>query len=327
MSLENVKKIKWGIIGLGKIAHKFAADLALVEDATLYAVASRNLDKAKGFAQLYEVPFSFGSYSDLFAFKEVDILYIATPHNSHAELSIEAMKHGKHVLCEKPIALNYNDALRMVQVARETGQFFMEAFWTRFNPSIIEVKKLIAKNSIGQVRYINADFVFNAPNPEGTRMTELQLGGGALLDIGVYPVFLSYLLLGKPKEIIGTARFFETGADKQTSIIMSYEDAQAMLHCSFVSNSDGIAVISAENGSIELKPRWHETEGYTLIQNDQKKDFKISKIGKGYAHEIMECNRCIRENLNESSKWSHKNALELIEIVDAIGKQIGLSYQ
>lgn len=321
-----MKKIKWGIIGLGKIANQFADALMLVEDSELYAVASRNNEKAADFGERFGASKCYGSYEELFLNSDVDIVYIATPHNSHAELSIQAMKADKHVLCEKPIALNYKDAKRMVDTSKETGKFLMEAFWTRFNPSVLEVLELIKNNEIGKVKYINADFVFNAPNHEGTRMSEMELGGGALFDIGVYPVFLSYLLLGIPDSIHASAQFYKTGADKQTSIIFDYKNAQAVLHCSFVSSSEGVAIISGQNGSISLNPMWHETQSFTIIKDNDKKEIAKPTIGKGFAHEIIECNKCIRKNRIESSMWSHQNSLEQMQIIERIKAKINLKY-
>ena len=193
----NTKKIKWGIIGLGNIAHQFAKDLMLVEEAELTAVASRNLDKAQEFAKNYDCKNAYDSYDAIMNDADVDILYIATPHNSHAALTIKALKSNKHVLCEKPIALNHDDALQMINASKANQKFFMEAFWTRFNPSFREAFSKIKNGEIGEVKFINADFAFTADKLGGNsnRKTDIELGGGALLDIGVYPLFLSYVVL------------------------------------------------------------------------------------------------------------------------------------
>src|SRR3970040_2560400 len=233
--MKDKGKIKWGIIGLGTMAHKFAKDLMLVEEAELAAVASRNLEKAQEFAKEFGCKKSYDSYDAIINDAEIDILYIATPHNSHAALSIKALQNDKHVLCEKPLALNYNDALQMIQASKENHKFFMEAFWTRFNPSFREAFAKIKNGEIGEVKYINADFAFCA-NLEGVgnRNTDLKLGGGALLDIGVYPLFLCSVVLGFPNEIVAKSNFHKTGADLQTSMILQYDSAQAILHSSFV---------------------------------------------------------------------------------------------
>ena len=324
--MKTDNKIKWGIIGLGSIAHQFATDLLLVEEASLVAVASRNSDKANDFATKYNCPKAYDSYEALFADKDVEIIYIATPHDSHAELSIKALESGKHVLCEKPIALSFDDAVRMVETSKKHNKFFMEAFWTRFIPSVQEVLAKVKNGEIGDIKYLNADFVFYANPLEGTRMTDVKLGGGALFDIGVYPLFLSYIILGIPKEIIAKATYHRTGVDLQTSIILQYESAQAVLHAGFVSSASMKASICGTKGSAELNSPWFMADGYSIIKEDQKEIFSLPNIGKGYAHEAIECHKCLRNNQIESKLWSHQNSLDLSEIVDKIKKQIGLPF-
>jgi len=326
--MEDKRKIKWGIIGLGNIAHQFAKDLMLVEEAELVAVASRNLDKAQEFAANYDCKKAYGSYDAIINDADVDILYIATPHHSHAALTIKALQNNNHVLCEKPIALNYNDALQMIQASKENNTFFMEAFWTRFNPSFREAFSKIKNGEIGEVKYINADFAFCAEKlgGDGNRKTDVALGGGSLLDIGVYPLFLSYMLLGTPAEILAKSNFHKTGADLQTSMILQYDNAQAILHSSFVSTSNMKATINGTEGRINLNALWHEAQSYTLTKNNHKVEYLLPTIGKGFTYEIEECHQCIKENQIESLLWSHQNSLELIKMVDEVRDQIGLEY-
>ena len=319
-------KIKWGIIGLGNIAHQFVNDLLLVNSAEIVAVASRNKNKAVDFAKQYDVKKAYGSYDELLKDEEIDIVYIATPHNSHASLSINSLEKGKHVLCEKPIALNFSEASKMIATSKRTGKFLMEGFWSRFNPSIVDAYTKIIDGKIGDIKYINAEFAFYVESPNGTRLADLSLGGGSLLDIGVYPLFLSYLLLGVPESIIASAKFFESGADKQTSMILQYKDAQAVLHSSFVSTSSMTAHINGEKGRIQINPVWHEAQSYDLIINNEKAEFHFPTEGNGFTYEIEECHKCILNNQIESNIWSHQNSLELIKIVDEVKHQIGLIY-
>ena len=321
-----MKKIKWGLVGLGRISDLFAKDLLLVEDAEIYAVASRSNNKAKDFARKYKTKKAYGSYNEIFKDPEVDIIYIGTPHNSHAELSIEALMHGKHVLCEKPVALNRQQAESIINASRKCNKFFMEAMWSRFNPSIKEVKRKVADGLIGDVKYINADFAFYVEVFEGSRMTSLELGGGSLLDMGVYPLFLSYLILGIPDSVLAISNFFESGADKQTAIILNYNNAQAVLHSSFVSQSNMIATISGEKGRINLGFPWHEAQSYSVYLDNQKEEIHLPKKGRGYSYEIEECHKCILNYKIESDFWSHKDSLNLISIVDEVRKQTGLRY-
>lgn len=319
------KKINWGIIGLGNIAHQFATDLQLVEDAKLYAVASRSYEKASAFTNKYNATKAYDSYLELITDSNIDIVYIATPHNLHAELSIKALEHGKHVLCEKPVALNLTEAALMIKASRENSRFFMEAFWTRFNPSFRDVLFKVKQGLLGEIKYINADFAFNIGNPSG-RMADFTMGGGSLLDMGVYPLFLAYMILGNPIKVLASANFFDTGADKQTSMILHYNEAQAVLHSSFVSSSNMIATISGTEGRINLHPMWNETQGYSLIQNNKQVDYQFPTNGKGFTYEIEECHRCINNNQLESKLWSHQNCLDLIKIVDDVRSKTGLKY-
>ncbi|MCP2027347.1 putative dehydrogenase [Flavobacterium sp. HSC-32F16] len=321
------QKIKWGIIGLGNIANQFATDLLLVEDAVLTAAASRDIAKAEEFAQQYNAAKAYNSYESLFADAEVDIVYIATPHDSHAELSIKALENGKHVLCEKPIALSHKDAERMFEASRKHNTFFMEAFWTRFIPSVQDVLEKINNGIIGNVNYIKADFAFHGSETENKRLFDKELGGGALFDIGVYPLFLSYVLLGNPKEIIAKAIKHKNDIDLQTSMILQYESAQSVLHASIVSESDMKAVIGGTKGRIELNAPWFVADGYSLFINEEKEAvISLPTLGKGYSHEIIECQNCIRNNQIESKLWSHQNSLDLSKIVEEIKTQIGLSF-
>ncbi|QOG02063.1 Gfo/Idh/MocA family protein [Flavobacterium sp. MDT1-60] len=324
--MGNNNRINWGIIGLGNIANQFAADLVLIEDANLVAVASRSIEKARDFANQYNCPKAYDSYEALFADDQVDIVYIATPHDSHAELSIKALENGKHVLCEKPMALSYKDAVRMTEASKKYNRFFMEAFWTRFIPSVKEVLEKVNQGIIGDVNYVKADFNFYADEKEGGRLFDKKLGGGALFDIGVYPLFLSYLMLGIPKEIIAKSVYSNNGIDLQTSMILHYEKAQAILHASINSESDMKAVIGGTQGNIQLNAPWFVADGYSIVKNNQEEVCSLPNLGKGYAHEAIECHKCIRNNQIESELWSHQNSLDLSKIVEEIKVQIKLPF-
>lgn len=319
--------IKWGIIGCGNIARKFANDLSLVENAELSAVASRSKEKATEFAKNHNATTAYDSYEALFNATDIDIVYIATPHFSHAELSIMAMEHGKHVLCEKPLAINKVDALKMIEISKSTQCFFMEALWTRFNPAFIEVLHQIKKGAIGEVNYINADFAFKSNHALESRVFNLELGGGAILDIGIYPIFLAYTILGIPEKLNASAIFHQvTGADIQTSMLFDYPDAQAVLYSGFTSNSDMTARISGTEGQIFIHDRWHHSDAFTIIQGAKKETIEIPRDGIGYTHEIIECHKCLQENRIESALWSHQNSLDLISLLDAVRSEIGLKY-
>lgn len=320
-------KIRWGIVGLGGIAHHFVKDLLLVNDAVLTGVASRNIDKAKDFASAYGATHYFESYQKLFECKEVDVVYIATPHTSHAELAIQAMNTGKHVLCEKPIGINASEVQKMFKVAKENKVFLMEALWTRFNPSIKKIIDEIENDTIGPIKYLHADFAFYALNRDKRgRLLNPELAGGSLLDIGIYPIFLAYLLLDKPEDIMATANFYDTGVEIQTSIIFKYANAQAVLYSGLNSNSEMKAEISGTKGTIYIHPRWHEAQGFTKEIANEKEIFDLPTNGRGYLYEIEEVNTCLRENKLESDVWSHQNSMDLILLLDKIRGLVGVKF-
>ena len=315
--MEN--KIRWGIAGLGNIAHKFAQDIQLVPGAILSAVGSRNKDKALAFGAEYGAQHCYGSYEELFACDEVDVIYVATPHISHRELSIKAMDAGKHVLCEKPFGINRSDTESMIESAQNNGVFLMEALWSRFNPSIVRVKEQVDNGAIGKTKYLHADFAFySLDRSEEGRLLNPELGGGSILDIGIYPIFLAYLILGKPEKILATSNFYKTGVEIQTSMIFSYTDAQAILYSGLNSKSEMKAEISGTSGTIYLDPRWHETEGYTLELNNERQHFDLPTDGNGYTYEIEEVNSCIISGKLQSELWSHQNSLDLMELMDEV---------
>lgn len=323
--MEN--KIRWGIVGLGRIAHKFVKDLALVHDAEIRAVASRDLENAHLFSLAYGIPLAFGSYRELLECGEVDVVYIATPHTHHAKIAIMAMESGKHVLCEKPMAINTAQVESMIAVARKNNVFLMEALWSRFNPSIQKIKSLIDRNEIGPIVYLHADFAFYAldRDPDG-RVLNPKLAGGSLLDIGIYPIFLAYLLLGRPQKILSTSNFHINGAEIQTSIIFQYPSSHALLYSGFTGRSEVAAQISGEKGSIYIPGRWHEAQGYRLEKEGEVGEFDLPTTGRGYFYEIEEVHRCIRQGKLESDLWGHQNSLDLIDLMDTVRKQNGIDF-
>ena len=321
-------RIRWGIAGLGRIAHKFVNDLRLVAEADILAAGSRDVDRARSFAEHYGIDRAYGSYDNLLRDPDVDIVYVATPHDSHAELSVRALDAGKHVLCEKPLALNRHQAADMVAASERNERFLMEAFWSRFNPCIDEVLGLVRDGEIGEVKYVAADFSFRVEVTPGSRMLDMERGGGSLLDMGVYPVFLAYSVLGTPTGVIASAIFDESGADLQTSMTLEYDDAMAVLYSSFVSQSNMAATISGTEGRITLNPIWHETDSYTVrrSRDDDGMTTRQPRTGKGFYHEIVECHRCIGVDRLESDRWSHRDSLNVMNIVDDVRRAIGLRY-
>ncbi|WP_396590024.1 Gfo/Idh/MocA family protein [Allomuricauda sp. R78024] len=320
-------KIKWGIIGPGNIADKFASSLQLVEDAEISAVASRTLDKAQKFADEFSIKNVFGSYDELFESDTADIVYIATPHNFHKDLAIKAMQSGKHVLCEKPLGINKPEVVELIEVAKQNQVFLMEGLWSRFNPSIKKVKDLIDEGAIGKVSYLHADFAFYAlDRTMDSRLLNPNLASGSILDIGIYPIFLAYLILGKPKQILASSNFHSNGTELQTSMIFQYENAQAMLYSGLTSKSDMQAEISGSEGELFINPRWHEADGYTLVKNEETQKVDLPKQGNGFIYEIKEVHKCINAKKLQSDLWSHQNSLDLAELLDAVREKAGVKF-
>ena len=320
--------IRWGILGLGNIARKFALDLSLVPEAQLTAVASRDKAKAKAFsATIPQDPnHLFGSYEELFKCDDVDVIYIATPHHAHKEWSLAAIEQGKHVLCEKPLGVNRSEVSAMVKAAKDKGVFLMEGLWSRFNPSIEHVKHQIDAGELGAIRYLRADFAFNAMDRDlESRVWNPELAGGALLDIGIYPIFLAYLLLGMPDKIIADGKLHEAGVDKQVAMLFTYPDAHAQLFCSFCTTSEMRAEIACEKGSMLLHPRWHETDGFHLVKEGES-EYTEPTLGKGYTYEIHAVHHALEEGWKEHPSWSWQNSLELVGLMDSVREQIGLKY-
>ncbi|WP_228237421.1 Gfo/Idh/MocA family protein [Allomuricauda sp. M10] len=320
-------KIKWGVVGPGKIARKFASDLQLVEDAMLTGVGSRNVQRAQEFADEFDVPHVFGTYEELFQSPEVDVLYIATPHNFHKDLAIMAMKHGKHILCEKPLGISRAEVQEMVAVSKKNNVFLMEAMWSRFNPTIQKVKQMVDDGELGKLCYLHADFAFYALDRDlDSRLLNPDLASGSVLDIGIYPIFLSYLLLGMPKKILATSNFHSNGTELQTSMIFDYDQAQAVLYSGLTSRSSMIAEISCTEGELLLNSRWHEADGYRLSKDGEEEEFPMPLTGIGYYYEILEVNKCLKAKQIESKLWSHQNSLDLSELLDSVREKCGITF-
>ena len=313
------EKIRWGIVGPGHIAHSFAKDLLLVPEGQLVAVASRNLERAKEFGKQYGARFFYGSYREMFESGEVDVVYIATPHNSHAGHSIAAMDHGIPVLCEKPMGVNIAEVESMIEASERNNVFLMEALWSRFNPAIRKIKDMVSNGEIGEIGHMYSDFAFyGLDRDEKSRVLNLELAGGSLLDIGIYPIFLTYLMLGKPKNILAISKFHHTNVEIQTSMIFDYPRAQALLYSGLTSKSGMRAEITGSKGSIFISPRWHETQEFILERNGETEVFRVPKIGKGYAHEIGEVHACLGKGKKQSELWSHQNSRDLVGLMDEI---------
>jgi predicted dehydrogenase len=319
---------KWGILGTGFIARKMAEALPFVPQSKLYAVASRSIVKATEFAREYRVEKSFGSYEDLVNDPQVDIVYVATPHNLHYENTIMSLDHGKHVLCEKPFAVNGREVRGMIAKAREKNRFLMEALWSRFLPNIIRAKEIIDSGKIGKIKLLKADFGLNIPFNPNHRLYNKKLIGGSLLDLGIYPLFLSLLLMGKPGKIKALAGIGATGVDYNCSFTLGYDDNRlAVLYSSVVAQTEIVASVYGEKGNLVFDPWWYMPVPFKIITPEGKEQRVPVKFeGNGYNYEAAALIRCLEQGKIQSDMMSWDDSLLLIDTLDAIRKEIRLVY-
>jgi predicted dehydrogenase len=324
-------KIRWGILGCGRIARKFAEDLALVGDAELTAVGSRDQKGADDFCRIHPARFSHGSYEALVQDPEVDVIYVASPHALHHEHTLLCLQNGKHVLCEKAFAINQAQAREMIGLAREKGLFLMEALWTKFMPHYRKVREMVAAGQLGKVRSVLVNFGFSPDPPVPQRLLDPALGGGTMLDIGIYNVFMAMAILGRPDEIDAWMTPADTGIDLQCAVTFRYRDgAIAQLFSSFSSNLATEADISGEKGRIRLTTRFYEPSARIEFypgRVDSRTEIPFDKDpGWGYHYEIRHVQDCLRNGLTESPVMSHADSLELMEVLDEIRAKAGIVY-
>ncbi len=322
--------MRWGILGCGKIAHKFAADLPLAGNARLVAVASRDAQKSQNFANQYQAPLAFDNYEALVQCPEVDVIYIATPHGFHYEHALLCLNHRKAVLCEKAFALNTRQVKEMIDTARQQQVFLMEAFWTKFLPQYQKVTELINAGAIGAIKLIEADFGFKAASPTPQRLYDPALGGGALLDIGIYPVFLAVSLLGKPSDVHAVMSPYESGVDEQIAMILRFNNsALAALNASFAADTPVKATIMGTDGYIQITNRFHNVTATIELVKDKQPPVEIPihrEEGHGYQFEARHVGQCLHEGLLESPVMSHVDSLLLIETLDRLRASAGIRY-
>ncbi len=323
-----MKKYKFGIIGPGKIANRFAEALQTLPRAIVYAVASRDGDRAHAFAEKFGATKVYTNYQDLVSDAEVEVIYVATPHTFHYQHTLLCLQHKKPVLCEKPLTLSRKLAAEMVDTARKHNTFLMEAMWTRFIPAVAEAKRWVDANEIGPVQFLQGDFGFAAPYNPDNRVFNLQLGGGAQLDVGVYPMFLALLMLGKPTDIKAFANKAPTGADATTTALLKFQSgAIAHILSSVVSDSPKEAVIMGTEGSITLHTPWHKAQALTLKKNDGTTTRKeLPYESNGLQFQAEEVIRCLDAGLTESPYMPWNMSLLMAEVSDEIQRQCGIVY-
>ncbi len=320
--------IHWGIIGTGAIAHKFAQGLALLSDAKLLAVASRRQETADAFGERYSVPRRYGSYGELAQDPDIHVVYVATPHPFHKENTLLCLEASKAVLCEKPFALNAQEARAMIQAARERGLFLMEAMWTRFLPLMVKIREMLEQGSLGAIQMLSADFGAHFPFDPAHRAYNPELGGGALLDLGVYVISLASMVFrGPPAQMTSLVTLAETGVDEQEGMVFRYPEGQiAVLDASLRVTTAQEATIVGAHGRVRIHRPWWAASRFTLSTETQETDMIIPFAGNGYNYEAREVMACLRAGKTESDVMPLDETLAIMETMDQLRAQWGLRY-
>lgn len=323
-----MQTVHWGIVGPGKIAHRFAKALRCVDGAVLTAVGSRAESRARDFAEIFDVPHTFGSYTELAASTDVDAVYIATPHPHHVAPARDCLKHGKAVLCEKPFTVNARELQSLINLSRAKNILLMEGMWTRFLPIMKVVREWIDDGRIGKPRIVQADFGYRGGwNPE-SRMLNPSLAGGSLLDVGVYPISFSHWVFGdKPRSISGQAAIGKTNVDEQMCATLKFAEGQLASVMSAVRTATtGMATIFGTEGKIQLGPRFWQATSATLIRGEKSKNEERPFCENGFEFEIIEFCRCLRDGLTECPTMTLQDSLYVMQTLDTLRQQWGLRY-
>ena len=325
---KNNKEFRWGIIGTGGIANAFVKDLEYLDGHRVSSVLSRSMVTANSFTSDLK---GCNGYDDINSFLDndyIDAVYIATPNTFHAPQTILALESGIPVLCEKPFAMNLEEVKSMVESSEANNATLLEGMWTRYLPHIKRVKKILEEDAIGKIESIFAFHGQNLRHSDNPRLWTKELGGGALLDLGIYVVSFAHLILGNPKEIIATSVFTNEGIDSKTSMIFKYDsNVIANLSCSMFDTQPNRAIISGERGLIEIEPTFYAPTKISIVMNNGEttsitNDYK----GHGLREQARELEWCVRNNLIESPKMKHSESISVMKSMDRIRSLIGLSF-
>ncbi|WP_405014543.1 Gfo/Idh/MocA family protein [Kitasatospora sp. NBC_01539] len=323
------RPIRWGVLATGGIAASFTEDLLGVEGAEVVAVASRAEGPARAFADRFGIPRAYGTWQELAADRDVDVVYVATPHAYHHRAATLLLEGGRSVLCEKPFTLNAGQTADLVATARTHDLFLMEAMWTYLDPTIRRITALVADGAIGEVQSVHADFGFTAAHDPTHRLWDPALGGGALLDLGVYPVSFAQLLLGEPESVHAWAKLSPEGVDANTGIVLGHANgATALLACSLTAQSGQRATVQGSAGRIEIDRDFFHPDGFVLHRDGREpEEYRAApRVGHGYGLEAAEVGRCLRDGLTESPLVPLDGSLAVMRTLDAVRDRIGVRY-
>ncbi len=325
------QKVRWGILATGGIAAAFTADLVDLPDAEVVAVASRRQESADAFAERFGIPRAYGDWTSLAEDGDIDVVYVATPHSAHREAAGLCLEAGRHVLCEKAFTLNAREAAELVALAKARGSFLMEAMWMYCNPLVRRLKALVDDGAIGEVRHVQADFGLAGPFPPSHRLRDPAQGGGALLDLGVYPVSFAQLLLGEPSDVTARATLSAEGVDLQTGALLSWDNgALASLHCSIVGGTATAASITGSAGRIDVPGGFFFPERFVLHRDGRDPEEFTADPADGprntLRHEAAEVMRALRAGESESPLVPLEGTLAVMRTLDAIRDRVGVRY-
>lgn len=318
---------RWGIAATGKMAALFAGDFGLVPDATITAVGSRSAESAARFAEAHGIATAHASYRALVESPDVDVVFVATPHPQHLAVARAAIEAGKAVLVEKAFTATLAGATELVELARTRGVFAMEGMWTRFLPAVAHARALVEAGEIGDVRMVQADLGAHRTYDPADRLFDPVLGGGAILDLGVYAISMAQHFLGRPARVRTSGTRFPNGADASVGILMAYDDGRsATLLASLESETAGRAVITGTGGSIEIAPRFHHPDTLVIRRNGQSAETVVlPQNGRGYCHEVIEVNRCLAAGLTESPVLPLADTLDVQWVMEESLGQLGIT--
>ncbi|MFJ8646450.1 Gfo/Idh/MocA family protein [Streptomyces sp. NPDC093546] len=320
--------VRWGVLATGGIAASFTTDLLQLPDAEVVAVASRSAASATAFAERFGIPRAYGDWASLAADEDVDVVYVATPHAAHRAAAGLCLEAGRAVLCEKPFTLNAREAAELVGIARRRGVFLMEAMWMYCGPVVRRMVELVRDGAIGEIRSVHADFGLVGPADPGHRLRDPAAGGGALLDLGVYPVSFAQLLLGEPDRVQADALLSPEGVDLNTGMLLGWDSgATAMLSCSIVSDTPLTASVSGTAGRIEFPRGFFYPEGFVLHRDGREpEEFTVPGRRDTFQHEAAEVMRCLRAGETESPLVPLDGTLAVMRTLDAVRDRIGVRY-
>jgi predicted dehydrogenase len=319
---------RWGILSTGGIARQFTRDL-LLTGHTVAAVGSRTRESAERFAAHFELPAAHASYESLVADPSVDIVYVATPHPFHYPNAMLALEAGKHVLVEKPFTLNAAQAQHLVTYAADHGLVALEAMWTRWLPHMARLREIVAAGTIGELRSMSADHTQRLPDDPGHRLNALELGGGALLDLGIYPVSFASQLFGAPQSIQAVATFKQTGADAQVATMFRYPGGQiATTYSASTTRGPNVAVVLGSDGRIEVDSVWYTATGLRVYDKDGTliENFRPAVDGRGMQYQAVEAEQLVSAGQIASDVLPPRETVAIMATLDTIREQIGLRY-